>query len=283
MGSARRQAELQVLQEWRTELEAKTRRLQLEEHFERIERCGQLQRPLQGLDLQQAWPQDRLGPQLALWPGHGPPAVSPGQGMPAGWTGAQVGQAQAVQVFPGQVQAARLQSAAPPQLWQAPPGGGREQARGSGARETVQQVTVAVPDHGGPPGDWQPGAAAQMGSRGPPPEEREQPRLGAPSVVPVPRGAGGGLTYPAPREPHLAWVPSEEDDPDSERWQKCLLCDKWVNDEHSHSGARQASGGSKGHQRNLRNYPPGSPWYERNVVQERKKWHPEQSREPISV
>ena len=167
--------ELQVLQEWRTELAAKTRRLQLEEQYERIELSGQLQQPWQSGNLQQPWPQDRLGSQPALWPGQGLPAASPVQGLPAGWTGAQVGQAQAVQIYPGQVHAARLQCEAPPQLWQAPPGGGRDQASGGGARETVQQVRVAVPDHGGPPGDWQPGASAQMGSRGSPPERSQSP------------------------------------------------------------------------------------------------------------
>ena len=277
--------ELQVLLEWRTELEAKTRRLQLEEQFERIERSGQLQQPWQSGNLQQPWLQDRLGPQPGLWPGQGVPAACPVQGVPAGWTGAQLGRAQAVQIYPGQMHAARLQCEAPPQMaWQAPPGGGLEQAGGGCGHGRVQQSRGAEPDHEGPPGDWQPGASAQMGqSRQLPRGGREQPRPETPSVRPVPRGTVGGLSYPAPELPHLAWVPSEENDPDSERWQKCLLCDKWVNDEHSHSGTRQASEGSKGHQKNLRNYPPGSPWYERNVVQERRKWHPEQSREPISV
>ena len=112
--------ELQVLLEWRTELEAKTRRLQLEEQFERIERSGQLQQPWQSGNLQQPWLQDRLGPQPGLWPGQGVPAACPVQGLPAGWTGAQLGRAQAVQIYPGQMHAARLQCEAPPQMayWQ---------------------------------------------------------------------------------------------------------------------------------------------------------------------
>ena len=45
MDSARRQLELQILRKQRMEAEAKTRRLQLEEQ---IERCEQVQMPMQG-------------------------------------------------------------------------------------------------------------------------------------------------------------------------------------------------------------------------------------------
>lgn len=76
--------------------------------------------------------------------------------------------------------------------------------------------------------------------------------------------------YPAPREPYLAWVGSK-DDPQAERWLKCLLCNKFVNDETSHSD----TGGSKEHQKNLRNYGPGDAWYKENVTKIRNIWHPQ--------
>lgn len=85
--------------------------------------------------------------------------------------------------------------------------------------------------------------------------------------------------YPAPELPYLAWVPCDEADPSSERWQKCLLCDKWVQDETSHSGTHLAPVGSKEHQKNLRNYPPGDPWYEERIKL-RAKYHPGAVRAP---
>ena len=220
-----------------------------------------------------------------LWQGEGVPAAYPVQGAPAGWTGPQLGRAQAVQIGPEQGHAARLQSEAPRHIvLQAPPGGGLE-ASGGCIHGRGRRSRGAVPDLEGPPGDWQPGASAQRGqSQQLPRGGRERLLQEAPSVRPRPRDPARGLSYPEPELPHLAWVPSEEHDLESERWQKCLLCNKWVNDEHSHSGTRQAPDGSVGHQKNLRNYPPGSPWYERNVVEERRRWHPAQARaQPISV
>lgn len=78
--------------------------------------------------------------------------------------------------------------------------------------------------------------------------------------------------YPAPALIYLAWVPTE--DGSDERWQKCLLCDKWVQDEQSHSGTRQNPGGSKDHKKRLINYGPGDPWWEENVRKQREKYHP---------
>ena len=42
--------------------------------------------------------------------------------------------------------------------------------------------------------------------------------------------------YQAPKEFHLAYVPCDESNPDSERWIKCLLCNKFQQDEWSHIG-----------------------------------------------
>jgi hypothetical protein len=77
----------------------------------------------------------------------------------------------------------------------------------------------------------------------------------------------------APPEEHLAWVPSVESDPTSERWMKCLLCEKWCQDDTSHSGRVGVLNppGSKEHLKNLRNYE----WYKDKVQLERIKWHPE--------
>jgi hypothetical protein len=91
--------------------------------------------------------------------------------------------------------------------------------------------------------------------------------------------AGG---YPAPALPYLAWVPSDPSDPKSERWEKCLLCRKWVQDT-AHSGTReQALRGdsipaSNGHIHNLKAWGPGNQWYETNVVQMRLTYHPHAS------
>ena len=126
--------ELQMLLEWRAEIEAKTRRLQLEEQ---LERSWQMQQSWLGGNPQQPWLQDRLGAQPVLWPGQEVPVAYPFQGAPAGWTGPQMGRAQAVQIGPELGHAARLQSEAPRQmLLQTPPGGGlgasggRHQERG---------------------------------------------------------------------------------------------------------------------------------------------------------
>lgn len=80
---------------------------------------------------------------------------------------------------------------------------------------------------------------------------------------------------PAPAEPYLAWVPWEPNDPDGERCLKCLLCNKWVQDEGSHIGTFQAPTGSKEHAKNLRNADVNGAWYKENVVALRRKWHPE--------
>lgn len=80
--------------------------------------------------------------------------------------------------------------------------------------------------------------------------------------------------YPAPALPWLAWVdaPPEQASKPGERWQKCLLCDKWIQDEWSHSGSPEVPDGSKDHQKKLRNYHE---WYEDYVREERRKYHPE--------
>jgi len=82
--------------------------------------------------------------------------------------------------------------------------------------------------------------------------------------------------YPAPKEPHLAYVLSDEKDPKSERWIKCLLCNKWCQDETSHVGTHEDRDplGSKEHLKNLRNCRPGDPWYRENVTKWRQHWHP---------
>lgn len=80
--------------------------------------------------------------------------------------------------------------------------------------------------------------------------------------------------YPAPALPYLADIPRDEQDPSQGRDTKCLLCNKWVQDDTSHTGTPNNPAGSKEHQKNLRNYPPGTPWYEANVTQVRNKWHP---------
>ena len=69
--------------------------------------------------------------------------------------------------------------------------------------------------------------------------------------------------YPAPDLPYLAWVPA--DGGSGEKWMKCLLCQQWCQDETSHTGTQRAPAGSKDHQKKLRNYGPGDPWYEEEV------------------
>jgi len=86
--------------------------------------------------------------------------------------------------------------------------------------------------------------------------------------------------YPEPELPYVAYVPCEESNPNGERWLKCLLCSKWINDDVSHSGTAEAPHGSKEHQKNLRNYTPGDPWYEEHVTRERLRWHPPQRGQP---
>lgn len=76
--------------------------------------------------------------------------------------------------------------------------------------------------------------------------------------------------YPAPTLPYLAYVPHDGNPSNPERILKCLLCNKWVQDEISHSGPA----GSKDHRRYVSYYGPGDPWYQENVFKERLKWHP---------
>lgn len=81
--------------------------------------------------------------------------------------------------------------------------------------------------------------------------------------------------YDPPSLPYLAWVPADPSVPNGERWLKCLLCGKYVQDETSHTGTAAAPAGSKEHQKNLRNYMyPGTPWYEENVAKVRLAYHP---------
>mmetsp|Transcript_34523 Transcript_34523/g.78833 ORF Transcript_34523/g.78833 Transcript_34523/m.78833 type:complete len:402 (-) Transcript_34523:39-1244(-) len=80
--------------------------------------------------------------------------------------------------------------------------------------------------------------------------------------------------YPAPPQMHLAWVLDESN---QERYKKCLLCNKWVNDDESHIGTWNDPRGSKDHLKNLRNTTPSDPWVKENVLQVRQKWHPERT------
>mmetsp|Transcript_101641 Transcript_101641/g.282892 ORF Transcript_101641/g.282892 Transcript_101641/m.282892 type:complete len:452 (+) Transcript_101641:74-1429(+) len=89
--------------------------------------------------------------------------------------------------------------------------------------------------------------------------------------------------YEAPELPYLAFVPWDGTNPDGERCLKCLLCNKWVQDESSHTGTFSAPAGAKDHQKNLRNYGPGDPWYEANVVAERRRWHPSAPASPVAA
>ena len=76
--------------------------------------------------------------------------------------------------------------------------------------------------------------------------------------------------YPAPELECLAWVPSIQGDETSERWLKCLLCKKFVQDDHSHLGTPLNPRGSREHQSKLKNYS----WYREDVLKERRKYHP---------
>eukprot|EP00435_Cladocopium_sp_Y103_P031084 s577_g7.t2 len=79
--------------------------------------------------------------------------------------------------------------------------------------------------------------------------------------------------YAAPALEYLAYVPSVAGDDASERWLKCLLCGKFVQDDTSHSGTKENPQGSNQHKKNLTNYV-GTAWYQENVIKERLKWHP---------
>ena len=68
---------------------------------------------------------------------------------------------------------------------------------------------------------------------------------------------------PAPELPCLAWVPFDFMKPGGERCLKCLLCNKWVQGEKSHTGSFQAPAGSKHHPRKLRNCDVEGTWSKR--------------------
>ena len=51
--------------------------------------------------------------------------------------------------------------------------------------------------------------------------------------------------YSKPECPYLAWVPTSEDQPGGERWLKCLLCNKWCQDDSSRTGTIDVPYGSK--------------------------------------
>jgi len=101
-----------------------------------------------------------------------------------------------------------------------------------------------------------------------------------PSPAHTPVSGACGKRYAPPNLAYLAYVPGTDGEECSsgvrsgERWLKCLLCQKWVGDENSHSGTFDAPSGSKEHQKNLRNYGPGNPWYDETVIGDRLKWHP---------
>lgn len=81
------------------------------------------------------------------------------------------------------------------------------------------------------------------------------------------------LGYPAPDLLHLAYVPFDESSGPSERFLKCLLCDKWVQDAWSHSGTPENHSGCKEHEKNLRNYSPPHPWWAERVQRRRNFYH----------
>jgi len=78
--------------------------------------------------------------------------------------------------------------------------------------------------------------------------------------------------YPAPPLPYLALMPDA--DLQGPRWPKCLLCNKWCQDETSHTGTHDNPQGSKEHQKNLRNYGPSTAYYQERVTEIRNRWHP---------
>jgi len=78
--------------------------------------------------------------------------------------------------------------------------------------------------------------------------------------------------YKPPELPYLAWA-FDDSDPGGDRWLKCLLCNKWVQDETSHSGTQSAPAGSKDHCKRLGNYAS----YKPDVDMLRNKYHPRQA------
>jgi len=73
--------------------------------------------------------------------------------------------------------------------------------------------------------------------------------------------------YEDPPEEFLVWMLADEAEPNGEKWLRCLMCSKWVNDAESHS----ATGGSKEHVRNLLlHYNARSEWYIKNVLPQKQ-------------
>lgn len=88
--------------------------------------------------------------------------------------------------------------------------------------------------------------------------------------------------YATPDQPWLAWVPCESWG--NERWLKCLMCNKWVQDHEGSSTANYVgahgslgSGNQKDHKKKVENLDA----YMRDVTywgeiqSERQKWHPQ--------
>ena len=197
MDSAKRQWQLQIIQEQRIEADAKTRRLQLEEQIERSE---QVQRPVHDVSGQApGWPV----------PWHAPPpgaAYGAGQyghqwhqtqqGPVAVWIpmqGRVAGQAIPVQVIQhGQFQGSAAEHTPQRQFSQAPPSTAWAQ---QAAATEGQPSEAARPAMGpqSPPGDWQ-HESAQMGHSsgqwpraGQPRDGREGQAPAASSWEPIPQ------------------------------------------------------------------------------------------------
>jgi len=75
--------------------------------------------------------------------------------------------------------------------------------------------------------------------------------------------------YAPPELPYLAWAFGDSD-PSGDRCLKCLLCNKWVHDQTSHTGMPSSPAGSKYHFKRLGNYA----WYKDDVEKLRNKYHP---------
>ncbi len=69
-------------------------------------------------------------------------------------------------------------------------------------------------------------------------------------------------------------MPWDMKDPNNQRYLRCLLCDKWVQDERSHCGSASDPQGSREHQTNLAKYKVGRDFWLYNVERVRDKWHP---------
>ena len=76
--------------------------------------------------------------------------------------------------------------------------------------------------------------------------------------------------YEPPSLEYLAWVPSVRSNPNSPRWLKCLLCDKWVSEITYHSDSLEAT---QYHIRKLRAYHADRELYDRIRLQ-RLRYHP---------